>query len=219
MSLPLPPIITPGQGVSLAFATVAEARSGDMGASNGSASYGLDPTTGEIDGSGLVTMTGSCGLCNWQWGIKWTSFVAPTLPANATVSGIYALLYGTLSADCAGRSEASAGGASSVTPWAVSIGGSIFLNHLGPVTTPTLYRSGSLSSDLADVPSLAIGARLFATTNTSFDAVFTILGSALAIYYTAPILPIGHGANCNDYDPIAIADGSVTAPGNGLLIS
>jgi hypothetical protein len=219
MSLPLPPIITPGQGVSLAFATVAEARSGDMGASNGSASYGLDPTTGEIDGSGLVTMTGSCGLCNWQWGIKWTSFVAPTLPANATVSGIYALVYATLSADCSGRSEASAGSTASVTPWNVSMGGSNFLFHLGPVTTPTLYQSLSLGSSLADVPNLSIGARLFATTNATFDAVFTILGSALAIYYTAPILPIGHGANCNDYDPIAIADGSVTAPGNGLLIS
>jgi hypothetical protein len=130
MSLPLPPIITPGQGVSLAFATVAEARSGDMGASNGSASYGLDPTTGEIDGSGLVTMTGSCGLCNWQWGIKWTSFVAPTLPANATVSGIYALLYGTLSADCSGRSEASAGSTASVTPWNVSMGEAISCSTL-----------------------------------------------------------------------------------------
>jgi hypothetical protein len=218
MPLPTLPVIAPGQGVSICYATAAEARSGDFGASNGSASYGLDPDTGLIDGSGLVTMTGSCGLCNWQWAVKWSSFVAPTLPENCVVSGIYALVYATLSADCASRSESSAGATGSVTPWNVSMGGSSIIYHLGPVASPTLYYSAPLSSDLADIPNLAIGARLFATTNTSFDAVFTILGSALAVYYTAPILPIGHGANCNDYDPISIADGATSAPGNGLLI-
>jgi hypothetical protein len=215
----LPPIIFSGQGVALCNAGTAEARSGDLGAGGGSASYGIDPDTGLIDGSGLLTMNVSCGLCNWQWGIKWTDFVAPSIPLNATVQGIYALVYATLSADCAGRSEASAGASGSVTPWNVSMGGSGILYHLGPVSTPTVYRSDSLSTDLADIPGLAIGARLFATTNTTFDAVFTILGSALAVYYTAPILPIGHAANCNDYDPIAVADGATSAPGNGLLIS
>jgi hypothetical protein len=207
MSL-LPPVPIPsGQAIIWLRATTANAHPDDIGATNGSASYGVDPDTGLPDGSGVITMTSSGGLGNTHWTIDWSDFPAVGIPINASVTGIYFVVDGTRNDSLHGYSHCYG-----------SVGG-----EMSPYPVPSDYSgqivSVSLGTDPSIIPSLTLSAQVFDTISASFNTIFTINDSAIAVYYSAPVLPIGHGANCNDYDPIAIADGSVTAPGNGLLIS
>jgi hypothetical protein len=218
MSLVPPVPIPPGQAVTFVYPTTAEARSADMGATNGTAVANIDPVTRDIDGSGLITMSASGPLGNWVWAIQWADFPAVVLPGHGTVSAIYAVVKASKTGANAFR-EAVTG--TSPTPWNVSMGGTeVISNSTGVIDPSAQFASATLGSDSSIITSLKIAARLFSTANIpSFNDIFTIEGVGLAVYYTAQIMPIGHGANCNDYDPISLYDGSTSAPGNGLLIS
>ena len=59
-----PPVaLAPGQSVAWALPTEATANS-QYPSSNGSSGA-------NVDGTGTVIMTSSCGLCNWFWGAYW----------------------------------------------------------------------------------------------------------------------------------------------------
>jgi hypothetical protein len=205
MSLTPPVPIPSGQAVVWVIPTAAIAGP-DISATNGSASYGVD-ANGDVDGTGLLTMTSSAPLANEHWTIIWSGFPAPTVPVNGSITHIYAVVDATRNISPNGYCEAylSPSGGSIISPTLVAFSGE--------------FHSGDLGTDPSILASLTLSARVFDTIHATFNTIYTINGVAFAVYYSAPILPIGHGANCNDYDPIAISDGSVTAPGNGLLIS
>jgi hypothetical protein len=69
-----------------------------------------------------------------------------------------------------------------------------------------------------DFSNLWILLKITNTMNDHTPGTITLTDAVLQVYYSTGAVAIGHAANCNDYDPINLSRGAVTAPGNGLLV-
>lgn len=171
-----PPVaLQADQYVSWALPTIATTNS-QTEQSNGSA-------TATKAGTAKLTMTFSCGLCNWWWGAYWKGFTAPSMPFGAVVSAIYPVMLATASGQGAGATAACG---TNLDVTAMSPGGT-FLNLPNSQVDEFQgeYFGASLGSDLAILGSQTLYARLGASTGTFFrelDVSFV----GLAIYYTVP---------------------------------
>jgi hypothetical protein len=217
--MPINPFLpSHNQAVAWAYPTITdiktEAPIGDWGSIGTITS---DLSSGEITAQHLSTFASFFAM-------RWYGFVAPTLPVGSSIAGIYPVC------------EAIEWDTTSNFNVAYGISGAVYLISGGgggvsapgfngppsatdePVTYGTYY-AASIGTTLSALTSASILAQFYTTIPVTGNGTLRVSLPRMAIYYNAPILPIGHGANCNAYDPIAIADGSVTAPGNGLLIS
>jgi hypothetical protein len=184
--LPAPFPVPAGSAVAWAFPTACTA--GPVGPTNGSASCGIP--------YGTLTMTSSGPLANWIWGDLWTGYTMPTLPPDATITGIYGVFFanqtqGILNVTNLGNGEMACG-ATTLTPLATSMGGSLVsqLTAGSVIDTATAEFSGefytvSLGTSTSIVTSGSCAARYFETLSSpSFLSTMNIQAAAMAIYYT-----------------------------------
>lgn len=186
----------------------------DSGATNGTA-------TATAGGTAKITMHHSGPLANWGWYAMWQGFTAPTLPADAVVSGIYGVItcarshtgYGAIP----GAFFGTAGDPTAVNPGSetpaystAGIPNSDFAS--------TQFTTSSLGTDPTVIASQKPFARLFQTASADFVDELDVLSIAYQIRYeSAAVIVIPHGVNCHDYDNGGPLDPTFP-PGNGLLI-
>lgn len=139
---------------------------------------------------GVATMTTSSPLGNWIWGMLWSGFPVPSLPSDATVQGIYAVIVASYTCTTNPHAEVNAGYGTALTPWDISPGetGVLFNNTAGNF-------SGEYVSDLGALTSLGTSLSLLATQQlyarldqslgiATLDDVLTVTAVGYAIYYT-----------------------------------
>jgi hypothetical protein len=168
----------------------------------------------------------SCGLCDWSAWVYWDEFTPPTLPFDAgSILGIYpvceakAVDLSVFNISCELGAGPNALDPNAVSPGALTV-------FAPPAETDYVTINGaSLGTSLSLIAAASIYGRFFQTlslhTPTELPPypTLSILNPRLVVYYGAPVMPVGHAANCNGYDPIIVADGATTPPGNGTLIS
>lgn len=229
MNVPFPP--PPGQAVAWAFPTQASAIgkvSKPLGGGyDGYGEAGVDNAGRQY---GFSQMWGSCGLCTWAiWATHW-NFVS-SLPSNVgTIHGIYMVVDSqAFMADVYYAASYEMWGANFImTPGAVTIGG---------VSMPVPASSGTElnQANMATFASSNLGTNASAAALSQYSVVgrffqslslsapnpptptFYYQNPRLAIYYDAPVMPIGHGCNANNYSPITLFGSVTTAPGNGII--
>lgn len=229
MNAPFPP--PPGQAVAWAFPTQSSA-SGYIhtagGAQSGYGEVGIDTSGRQY---GFSQMWASCGLCNWTSWAFYYNFVS-TLPTNVgTIHGIYMVVDSqAYMADVYYAASYEMWGANFImSPGATTIGGvsmpvpassGTMLNQANFGTFATSSSLGTNASAAA-LSTYSMVGRFFQTLSLSAPnpptPTFYFQSPRLAIYYDAPVMPIGHGCNANNYSPITLFGSVTTAPGNGII--
>jgi hypothetical protein len=169
-----PPVaLAPGQSVAWALPTEATANS-QTPSSNGSSGA-------NVDGTGTVIMTSSCGLCNWFWGAYWMGFQLPSMPAGAVIDAIYPVMIATRTGSGA-FATAFAGRDLDITQFGV---GGTSLGFPSTADFSGQYFAPSVGDTIEDIGDLTVGARLTQSAPSTFHDEIDISFVGLAVYYSA----------------------------------
>jgi hypothetical protein len=208
----------PGQGILWSLPTITDVVSEQpVGTFASVWTIAADLSSGEMNAIHLSTFASFCAM-------RWYGFSDVTLPLNTTVAGIYPT-FEAMEWDTTGNFNAAFRAAGDAILISGGGGGAAAPGFNGPPPNTSepaefgTYFAPSIGTDLSVLATASILAQFYTTIPTSGNGTFRVSLPRMAIYYNAPVIPIGHGANCNDYGPITLEAGSTSAPGNGLLIS
>jgi hypothetical protein len=153
----------------------------------------LPPPIATFDTSyGTIGFTHSSPLGNWHWAAMWYGFATPTLPNDAVVQKIYAVIRMARNIDGGdGCAEAFVAAGTALNPWSLSPSGvDLISNPLRQVDFAGVFYADMSETDLAFLATAEIYASF--TQSASYDIMGDILnvsGLGFAVYYTsaAPI--------------------------------